>query len=66
MIDSEEFENSFISWVSDYRDRLPMDEERDIIPIDGKPIRGSMDTYNDKKAIHMLSALFTKFGLILE
>lgn len=65
MIDPAEFENGFIRWVSDYRDKLPMDDQRDIIPIDGKTIRGSKDSYKEKKAIHMVSALSTKYGLIL-
>ena len=30
-----------------------------------KTIRGSKDSYKEKKAIHMVSALSTKYGLIL-
>ena len=65
MIDNEEFENNFIHWVSDYKDSLPTDNQKDVIPIDGKTIRGSKDTYKGKKPIHMVSALSTKYGLIL-
>ena len=67
MIDPEEFEKKFISWVSDYRKQLPMDNEieKDIIPIDGKTICNSKDINTGKKAIHMVSAMSTKYGLIL-
>jgi len=65
MIDPNEFENNFIGWVSGYKDSLIIDNEKDVIPIDGKTICGSRDTFNAKKAIHMVSALSTKYGLIL-
>ncbi len=67
MIDSKEFENRFVSWVGDYRAKLleKCDAEKDIIPIDGKTICNSIDTYSGKKAIHMVSALSTKYGLVL-
>lgn len=65
MIDPKEFEDNFILWVSDYRDKLPMDKERDIIPIDGKTICNSKDGHACKKAVHMVSALSTKHGLVL-
>jgi predicted transposase YbfD/YdcC len=68
MIDSKEFEKNFISWVSDYREGLPIEPdgaEKDVIPIDGKTICNSKDTHAGKKAIHMVSALSTKHGLIL-
>lgn len=65
MIDHEEFEKKFISWVSDYREQLPIDNEKDIIPIDGKTICNSKDINKGKKAIHMVSAMSTKYGLIL-
>jgi predicted transposase YbfD/YdcC len=65
MINPEEFEARFIDWVSHYRDQLPCSKEKDIIPIDGKTICNSRDDYNAKKAIHMVSAISTKHGLIL-
>ena len=65
MIDPIEFEKKFIGWVSDYSDRLPSDNERDVIPIDGKTICNSRDSHAGKKAIHMVSAMSTKNGLIL-
>lgn len=65
MIDPKEFETNFISWVSDYRNHLHIDNERDVIPIDGKTICNSKDVNTAKKAIHMVSAMSTKHGLIL-
>jgi len=65
MIDPEEFEKKFICWVSDYREQLPLENEKDIIPIDGKTICNSRDDNTGKKAIHMVSAMSTKYGLIL-
>ncbi len=65
MIEPKEFENKFISWVSDYRGLLPVDNVKDVIPIDGKTIRNSKDRNTEKKAVHMVSAMSTKYGLIL-
>jgi len=44
---------------------LPMDNEQDIIPIDGKAICNSKEDHASKKAVHMVSAMSTKHGLIL-
>lgn len=65
LISPIEFEQCFLSWVSYYKDILPITEEKDVIPIDGKTLRGSADNNTAKKAIHMVSALSTKCGLIL-
>lgn len=65
MINPAEFEAKFIGWVNHYRDQLPCSTEKDIIPIDGKTICNSKDEFNAKKAIHMVSAISTKHGLIL-
>jgi len=65
MIDPVEFEAKFIGWVSHYRDQLPCTTEKDIIPFDGKTICNSKDEFKAKKAIHMVSAISTKYGLIL-
>lgn len=65
MINPQEFENNFIGWISEYRGQLPVCLERDIIPIDGKTIRNSKDENAAKKAIHMVSAMSTKYGLIM-
>lgn len=65
MLNPVEFEQSYVSWLSYYKDILPDTGEVDIIPIDGKTLRGSADTNTAKKAIHIVSALSTKYGLIL-
>lgn len=65
LIDSTEFEKSFISWIDDYKDKLPVTGEKEIIPIDGKTICNSKDKNTNKKAIHMVSAMSTKYGLVL-
>jgi|SRR5271157_1783806 len=64
-IDPSEFEQAFINWISVYRNNLPQTEEKDIIPIDGKTICNSADKNKGIKALHMVSALSTKYGLIL-
>lgn len=65
IIDPVEFEQCFMSWVSYYKDQLPITEEKDVINIDGKTLCGSADKNTGKKAIHMVSALSTKYGLVL-
>lgn len=65
VIDSTEFEKCFISWIADYKDKLPVTDEKEIIPIDGKTICNSRDKNTNKKAIHMVSAMSTKYGLVL-
>ena len=65
MINPQEFEKKFIDWVSEYRGQLPVNNEKDIIPIDGKTICNSMNQNSGKKAIHMVSAMSTKYGLIM-
>lgn len=65
MIDPREFEANFICWINDYKDQLPVSIEQDIIPIDGKTICNSKDTYTGKKAVHMVSAMSTKYSLVL-
>ena len=37
----------------------------DIVPIDGKVIKGSRDKANGKRAIHMVSAWSANLGLVL-
>ena len=66
LIDPQEFEANFISWISDYIGNINnSSEEKDIIPIDGKTVCNSINTRKGNKAIHMVSALSTKHGLIL-
>ena len=66
MIDSGEFEKNFVSWVSDYTSQInTSSEEPEVIPIDGKTVCNSINKRKGNKAIHMVSALSTKYGLIL-
>lgn len=66
-INPVEFEQNFVSWVSDYFNLLPTcpDDEKDVVPIDGKTLCNSINKRKGSKAIHMVSALSTKHGLIL-
>jgi predicted transposase YbfD/YdcC len=67
-IDPVEFEQCFISWINDFRNSLPPpneDDDKDVIPIDGKTSRNSGNKAISQKNIHMVSALSTKYGLIL-
>ena len=67
-IDPKEFEQCFVDWISDYLHQLPIRQDQDdpdIIPIDGKTIRKSEDKCKANKAIHMVSALSVKSGMIL-
>lgn len=65
MIDAKQFQQSFTDWVSDIRSNIKPSEQKDIINIDGKTVCNSDDKVNGKKAIHMVSALSTKYGLVL-
>ena len=51
-IDPGEFQNSFKLWIESITERT----KGQIIAIDGKTLRRSHDSANDKKAIHMISA----------
>lgn len=59
-IDSEQFESSFIDWVSD----LVNLTDGEIIPIDGKTIRGAKSK-GEKSPFHMVSAWASKNNMVL-
>lgn len=70
MIDANQFQQSFVDWVGDIRtcntsDINTEEPEKDVISIDGKTVRRSRDDNNGKKAIHMVSAFSSRFGLVL-
>ncbi len=68
MIESEQFQQSFVDWIADSRTGCDANEneaDKDVISVDGKAVRRSQDTNNGKKAIHMVSAFSSKFGLVL-
>lgn len=71
MIDAEQFQQSFINWINDIRnscnnnDNKAIESEKDVISVDGKTVRRSKGESEGKKAIHMVSAFSSKFGLVL-
>lgn len=58
-MDTAKFEKCFRSWITS----LGIDTGDDIIPIDGKTIRGSLK--HDRNAIHMVSAWSCNAGITL-
>lgn len=72
LIDAEQFQQSFVDWVNDIRNniKVPVNQEeslenKDVISIDGKTACNSRDKASGKKAIHMVSALSSRYGLVL-
>lgn len=72
MIDAEQFQQSFVDWVNDIRNNIKIPdineeslEDKDVISIDGKTVCNSRDKVAGKKAIHMVSALSSRYGLVL-
>lgn len=71
IIDAEQFQQSFINWIGDIRTGLNKNDdkaeepEKDVISVDGKTVRRSKDESQGKKAIHMVSAFSSEFGLVL-
>ena len=57
----EAVQTRFISWVETIREKI----SGDIIPIDGKTIRGSKDIANNRRAIHIISAWSAANGIVL-
>jgi len=60
-IDSQQFSECFTNWVSD----LASLTEGEVIAIDGKCIRRSIDRASKKSAIHMVSAWAQRNSLVL-
>ncbi len=71
MIDPAQFQQSFVDWVSDIRNNIKIPGEKsildnkDVVSVDGKTVCNSKDNVTGKKAIHMVSALSSKYGLVL-
>lgn len=71
LIDAGQFQQSFVDWANDVRsgiempDIQPEESEKDIISIDGKTVCNSRDNSTGKKAIHMVSALSSQYGMVL-
>ena len=62
LLDPANFEHCFTRWISDTFRHFSGDG-LDVIPIDGKCLRGSRS--KSKKAIHMVSAWSTRAGMVL-
>ena len=72
LIDAQQFQKSFVDWVDNIRNTIKTTynqtdalDNKDIISIDGKTVRNSKDSSKNKKPIHMVSALSSKYGLAL-
>lgn len=61
IINPKEFQEAFIKWIKDISDKVT----GDVIAIDGKTVRHSFDTSNNKSSIHMVSAWSNQLGLVL-
>ena len=68
-LDPEAFQACFIQWVkSAFPEALPTTEDTidtEIVPIDGKAIKGSRGKGKGKRAVHMVSAWSSRLGLVL-
>jgi len=71
IVDPQQFQQSFVDWVDDIRNNIKIpgiqsgELDKDVISIDGKTVCNSKDSVTGKKAIHMVSALSSKYGLVL-
>jgi predicted transposase YbfD/YdcC len=61
VLDFQEFSMYFTEWISE----VCKLSEGEVIPIDGKSMRGSADKANGKKFIHMVSAFASENGVCL-
>lgn len=61
VLNPEDLQRCFLNWTQSVCELT----EGEIIPIDGKTLRHSYDTAEDKKAIHMVSAWSTQNKLVL-
>lgn len=61
MINAEEFENCFISWIKSSINLPP----KDTIAVDGKTMKGSKQKNINKKATHIVNALCHSHGLVM-
>jgi predicted transposase YbfD/YdcC len=59
-LDPREIERCFMAWVR----VIKQDKEREVIAIDGKTVRGSFNTRQESKAIHLVSAWATENRLV--
>ena len=60
-LDPTQFQSCFAAWMKAVATILPLE----VIALDGKTLRGSHDRFNEKAAIHMVSAWATSNRLVL-
>ncbi len=71
LIDAGQFQQSFVDWANDVRSGIENpatqteESDKDVISVDGKAVCNSRDNSTGKKAIHMVSALSSQYGLVL-
>ena len=67
LLDPDSFQDNFTRWVkSAFPEALSAaDTPFDIVPMDGKAIRGSKGKGKGKRAVHMVSAWSSRLGLVL-
>lgn len=63
-IDPQAFEQCFQGWVSAF-DCFNEQVGGQVIPIDGKTVKGSYDREQQKTALHVVSAWASEHGLVL-
>lgn len=61
LLDPQHFQACFQAWVRQIHESVP----QDIVPIDGKTLRGSHDGWCGQSAVHMLHAWSVAAGLVL-
>ncbi|RAV01486.1 ISAs1 family transposase [Paenibacillus sp. YN15] len=61
LISPKQVEICFIEWMKEIRGQV----ERDVIAVDGKTMRSTGNEAEGKKAIHVVSAYSTQYGLVL-
>lgn len=66
MIRYDRFEQVFIEWVESLKSKqLDNESFKEVIAIDGKTLRGSKDSFHQKKPIHVVNAWACSNGLAL-
>ena len=66
-LDPDKFQDCFTRWVkSAFPEALDIpDDSTDVVPIDGKAIKGSRGKGKGKRAVHIVSAWSSKLSLVL-
>ena len=66
LIRHDRFEQVFIEWIGSLKSKqLDNESFKEVIAIDGKTLRGSKDSFHQKKPIHVINAWASSNGLAL-